>query len=146
MRSSHRSFVVRSCLALLLAAAAGPGRAQHAGHGAAAGPEPARPYTERLRIGDDGAVTFPGPTAVGDWLLKPGSYRLEHAVEGGEHFIAFISSEALPAGAPAVRVRCRLEALKKPAKKTEVYALVSGGGARRVDWIRVQGESVAHLF
>ncbi len=101
--------------------------------------EPVRPYTEKLRIGKDGSVTFPGPTVLGEWVLKPGTYRFEHAVEGTDHFIAFTVSDAPLSEPPSVRVRCRLEGMKKPAKKTEVYAQVNSGGMRQLERIEVQG-------
>ncbi len=147
MKSSWRLVVVNPLLALSLVAASPPARAQHSGHGGpVAAPEFDRPYTEKLKIGEDGAVTFPGPTAVGEWLLKPGRYRFEHAVEGEAHFISFSRSDTPTSAPPEVRVRCQLERMKKPAKKTEVYALVYGAGARKLDRIHVQGESAKHVF
>lgn len=146
MKRYQLSYAISSFVALLVAPASVPVHAQHAGHGGTMSAEPARPYTEKLKIGKDGTVAFAGATVLGEWILKPGTYRFEHAVEGADHFVAFTPSDAPPSEPPSVRVRCRLEGMKKPAKKTEVYAQVNSGGMRQLERIEVQGESVRHVF
>lgn len=145
-----RPTVMATLVVLLSAYTSAPAHAQHGGHGtpAASAPTPARegPYAEKLRIGEDGTVAFSAPTVVGELLFKPGRYRFEHAAEGEEHFVGFSSSDAPSDAPPAARAKCRLERLKKPAKKTEVRALVQGNGWRLVEWIQVRGESVRHAF
>ena len=146
MKRYQLSYAISSFVALLVAPASVPVHAQHAGHGGTMSAEPARPYTEKLKIGKDGTVAFAGPTVLGEWVLKPGTYRFEHAVEGADHFVAFTPSDAPPSEPPSVRVRCRLVPLKKPAKRTEIHALVNSGGSRTIEAIQVRGESVRHVF
>ena len=145
-----RPTVMAALVVLLSAYTSAPAHAQHGGHGtpAASAPAPARegPYAEKLRIGEDGTVAFSAPTVVGELLFEPGRYRFEHTAEGDEHFIGFSSSDSPSDAPPAARAKCRLERLKKPAKRTEVHALVQGNGWRLVEWIQVRGESVKHAF
>lgn len=146
MKSLHRPLVITALLSL---ASAGPGPlvlGQHGGHGAPPVHQaPQGPYTERLRVSKEGDVTFSTLTAAGEWLISPGRYRFEHVVEGDEHFIRFERGDAT-ATQPPVRVRCRLVPLKKPAKRTEIHALVNSGGGRTIEAIQVRGESVKHVF
>lgn len=146
MKSHRWPYAISSFVALLMAPASVPVHAQHAGHGGTMSAEPARPYTEKLRIDKDGAVTFLGPTVLGERLLQPGTYRFEHVVEGEDHFVRFTGGDASLSEPLSVRVRCRLERMKGPAKKTEVYAQVNSAGMRQVEKIQVQGESVRHVF
>ncbi len=145
MKSLHRPLAMTALLSLALAGAGPLVLGQHGGHGAGALPAPQGPYTERLRVGKEGTVTFSSLTAAGEWLISAGRYRFEHIVEGDEHFIRFERGDAT-AVQPPVRVRCRLVPLKKPAKRTEVYTLVNSGGGRTIEAIQVQGESVKHVF
>ena len=147
MKPSHWPYVVSSFLALLVTGAGLSARAQHGGHGGGGpAPVPDRPYTEKLRVGADGSVTFKGAAILGNRLIPPGTYRFEHSVEGSEHFVQFRGIGASPDSPPMARVACRLERLKKPAKKTEVYALVNSAGVRELDRIQIQGEDVKHVF
>ncbi len=76
---------------LVLAWLGGPARAQHSGHTGAT--EPQRMYGEKLQVGADGAFTFSAPTLIGDLLYKAGRYRLDHAVEGEDHFVTLTNVE-----------------------------------------------------
>lgn len=146
MKSHRWPYAISSFVALLMAPASVPVHAQHEGHGGTMSAEPARPYTEKLRIDKDGAVTFPGLTVLGERLLQSGTYRFEHVVEGEDHFVRFTRNDAPPSEPPSVPVRCRLEGMKGPAKKTEVYALVNSAGMRQIERIQVKGERVRHVF
>ena len=145
MKLHQWPYAVFSLLALLVAPASVPVHAQHAGHGGAMSAE-SRPYTEKLRLDKDGAVTFLGPTVLGERILQSGTYRFEHVVEGEDHFVGFTRDDAPPSAPPSARVRCRLERMKGPAKNTEVYALVNSAGMRQLERIQVKGESVRHVF
>ena len=147
MKPLYRSLVITALLSL---ASAGPGPlvlGQHGGHGAPPAPRGpyTGPYTEKLRVSKEGDVTFSTLTAAGEWLISPGKYRFEHVVEGDEHFVRFERGDAT-AVQPPIRVRCRLVPLKKPAKRTEIHALVNSGGSRTIEAIQVRGESVKHVF
>ena len=151
MQPSSKSFGWILTLALFLGYFSLPASSQHSGHTEIAIPE--RPYIEKVRVNDQAEVKFSSDTRVGELSLKRGKYRLKHVVEGEEHFIAFTridqpGKQADPAKAnrEALRARCRLEPLGKPAKQTEFYTTVSVRGDRTVERLQVQGENVKHVF
>jgi hypothetical protein len=151
MQPSSKSFWLILTLALFLGYFNVPAIAQHGGHTEIAMPE--RPYMEKVRVNDQAEVKFSSDTRVGDSLLKRGKYRLKHVVEGEDHFIAFTridqpGKQADSATVPqeALRARCRLEPLGKPAKQTEFYMTVSVRGDRTIERLQVQGENVKHVF
>ena len=151
MQPSNKSFGLILMLALFLGYFNVPASSQHSGHTEIAMPE--RPYIEKVRVNDQGEVKFSSDTRAGDLLLKRGKYRFQHLVEGEDHFIAFTridqpgkQADAATANQEALRVRCRLEPLGKPAKQTEFYTTVTVRGDRTVERLQVQGESVKHVF
>jgi hypothetical protein len=113
----------------------------------AAVPEDALAKGEKsLRVGKKGDVRFDTETLVGDLRLKPGSYQLQHRVDGSDHFVFF--TEVTKAGstvAHAGEVKCRLEGLDHKASTTSVYTREEGT-SRRVTKVLIGGENVAHVF
>ena len=151
MQTIRKLFGVILTLALFLGYFNIPAIAQHSGHTGIAMPE--GPYTEKVRVNDQAEVKFSSDTRVGDLSLKRGKYRLKHVVEGEEHFIAFTridqpgkQADSATANQEALRARCKLEPLSKPAKHTEFYTAVSVRGDRTVERLQVQGENVKHVF
>ena len=151
MRPGSKSFWLILLLNLFLGYFNGLALAQHGGHTETAMPE--KPYIEKLRVNDQGEVKLSGDTRVGDLLLKRGKYQFQHVVEGEDHFIAFKrtdppgkQADLAMANQQALRVRCRLEPLGKPAKQTEFYTTVTVRGERTVERLQVQGENVKHVF
>lgn len=151
MQPSNKSFGFMFTLALFLGYFNVPAIAQHGGHTEVAMPE--RPYIEKVRVNDQAEVKFSSDTRVGELSLKRGKYRLKHVVEGEDHFIAFTridqpgkQADSATANQEALRARCRLEPLGKPAKQTEFYMTVSVRGDRTVERLQVQGENVKHVF
>jgi hypothetical protein len=79
---------------------------------------------------------------VWDVTLKPGTYTIQHRVEGSDHFMRFTG----PAPKLDTKdVHCKAEALKSKADQTAVFASTEGE-AVRVTRIVIKGESVAHVF
>jgi len=151
MRPGNKSFWLILMLTLTVGYFNYPAMAQHGGHTGVAMPE--KPYIEKVRVNDQGEVKFSGDTHVGGLLLKPGKYRFQHVAEGADHFIVFkrtdLPGEQADSDAsdqPALRVRCWLEPLDKPAKRTEFYTNVNVRGDRTVERLQVQGENVRHVF
>lgn len=101
-------------------------------------------HEDMLRVGKKGEVAFSTPTKVGDLTLKPGTYRVQHRVEGEQHFVRF---EALgSSGTPGQgEVQCKLEPLPKKASQTAVYTTKEDSGAR-VTKVEIAGENAAHVF
>lgn len=94
-----------------------------------------------------------GEVGVGELVLPAGRYRVQHQIEGTDHFVLF---EALSrnnlyyrtTGAVAGRpgeVKCRLEPLLKRVEQTAIRTIKEGGNLR-ITRIEIAGENVAHLF
>ena len=103
--------------------------------------------------GKKGQITLRSETEVGDLVLKPGTYRVQHRVEGSDHVIHF---EALTKGNPYYstvagvkghpgEIKCRLEPLSGKVRHTAVYTR-KDGDIYRVTKVEIGGESVAHLL
>ena len=117
--------------------------------------EPHVPGEQALKVGKKGDVEFTVRTAVGDMMLAPGRYQLQHRVDGSDHFVHFteLTKDVPPhskSGGGAVKahlgeLKCRLEPLDKKASATRIYTRLEGDGAR-VTKVVVQGENAAHLF
>jgi hypothetical protein len=102
--------------------------------------------------GKQGFVTLKADTKVGDAVLKPGTYIVEHEMTGKTHVLTFwkmgdpslaqeYSDEAL-VGEP-VSVACKLESLPSRVKHTEV-ATAQDDKLARVVKVEIKGENVAH--
>lgn len=108
---------------------------------------------DQLKVGKSGEVTFSSETKVGDITLEPGRYKLQHRVEGEDHFVHFTEwSTPNPyyptSGGPTAHpgeVKCKLEPLAKKVQSTTVWT-VAENGTRRLTRVEVGGENVAHIF
>ncbi len=144
--------------AMLLLSPAGVARASQHGHPehGTSQHEHAAPVQE-LRVGKSADVAFARDVRVGDVTLKPGRYRLQHRVEGDEHFVRF---EALATAAPSAQktadgvavpagrageVKCQLEPLPDKVEETKLHLLNEEGGQRLLK-VLIRGENVAHVF
>lgn len=117
--------------------------------------EQAAPGEQALKVGKKGDVEFTVRTAMGDMMLEPGRYQLQHRVDGSDHFVHFTEvTKDVPAhsksGGGAVKahpgeVKCRLEPLDEKASTTKIYRRLEGEGARLTKVV-IRGENVAHEF
>ncbi len=112
---------------------------------------------QELKVGKKDDVTFTREVRLGEITLQPGKYRIQHRVEGADHFVHFTSlltttpsahktasGVGIPAG-EAGEVKCRLEPLEKKARETTLQ-LQNEGDSQRVIKILIRGENVAHAF
>ena len=97
-----------------------------------------------LKAGKKGEVTFDAPTKVGESTLKPGTYTVQHRVEGEQHFVRF---EPLGSSANngSGEVQCKVEPQAERVPQTAVYTTSTDGGSR-VTKVVIEGERVAHVF
>ena len=108
-----------------------------------------------VTIGKKGEVHFNVPVKAGGTLLQPGMYQLQHAVEGGEHFITFKEVQ-MPAGyrhgntrvdkEVSARIKCTVEPLERKAGKTVVSLRINSGGEKEVAEVQIAGEAFKHLL
>lgn len=117
-------------------------------------PTVAANHEQALKVGKKGDIALTTETMVGNMMLKPGRYRIQHRVEGEDHFIHFTEvtghdvygthGGGVPKAHPG-EVKCKLEPLPKKAKATTIY-IDSEGGMSRLTKVEIAGENVAHLF
>lgn len=96
-----------------------------------------------MKVGKKSEVNFDTEMKVGDLTLKSGRYRLQHRVDGSDHFIHF---EPLTGGGKShSEVKCRLEPLSSKTRQTAVHSVKEDQGYR-VTKVAIRGENVAHTF
>jgi hypothetical protein len=76
---------------------------------------------EELKVGKKQEIAFRVETIVGDVTLAPGRYRIQHRVDGSDHFVRFTSLDK-SSGEGAPEIKCRLEPLGEKAPKTTIFS------------------------
>ena len=111
-------------------------------------------HHEHLTVGKKGMVRFSSKVRIGDRLLEPGMYHVQHVVEGTDHVFVF-KPVTMPAGyreysmvegAEIVRLKCRVEPVAKAVNNTKVIFGRNTAGERTIEEIQVAGEKVKHIF
>ncbi len=159
MRKNLAAVLLTSATVVLMAVAAVAQMAER-GRPLPPGPKPPSATTQaeqEMKVGKKDDVTFTKEVRVGDVTLARGKYRLQHRVDGSEHFVRF---EALATTIPSAQkstaglavpashaddVKCRLEALSEKVTATTVHLLSEADG-QRITKILVRGENVAHVL
>jgi hypothetical protein len=108
-----------------------------------------------VTIGQKGQIHFNVAVKAGDTVLQPGMYQLQHAVEGGEHFLTF-KEVKMPAGyrhsntpvakEAAARIKCTVVPLEKKAGKTAVSLKTNAAGAKEIADVQIAGEAFKHVL
>jgi hypothetical protein len=106
-------------------------------------------------IGKKGEVHFNVPVKVGDTLLQPGMYQVQHVVEGSDHIIIFNKME-MPAAyrhgntpvakEPAARIKCKIEPVDKKVNNTKITLRTNAAGEKDVAEVQVPGEAFRHVL
>ena len=106
-------------------------------------------------IGKKGTIHFNVPVKAGTTVLEPGMYQLQHAVEGGDHFVTF-KQVGMPAGyrhgntpvakEAAARINCRVEPVEKKIGNTKITLRTNASCEKEVAEVQVAGEAFKHLF
>ncbi len=111
-------------------------------------------HPDHLLVGTKGMVRLSEKVRVGDRLLEPGMYHVQHVVEGTDHVFVF-KPVTMPAGyreysmvegREIVRVKCRVEPLAKSVNNTKITFGRNAAGERTIEEIQVAGEKVKHIF
>jgi hypothetical protein len=110
-----------------------------------------------LKVGKKGEITLTEPTKVGDIVLQPDTYVVQHRVSSGNHFVRFVELKQVEYTQTteipytyteqdkAGEMKCRVEPATAPIKETEVYT-TSEGGTLRITKVAIKGEDVVHVF
>jgi hypothetical protein len=139
MSTINRPIPTSAMLILLLGILSLPALAQH---------------EDMVRIGKKGVIPFDTPVRVGDTLLKPGSYQIQHVMEGQDHVIVFKKMlDPSPGYGPATasekettRMKCRVEPLGEKAKYGLIRFGKNAAGEKTVEEVQILGENVKHVF
>jgi hypothetical protein len=113
-------------------------------------------HEHSLKVGKKGEITLTQPTKVGDTVLPPNTYVVQHRTSGDNHFVRFVElkqvedsngeqkftyTEADNAG----EIKCRMEPSGATAKETTV-SIVAEVGGDRITSVTIKGENVVHDF
>jgi hypothetical protein len=131
---------VGACLLWRLTVVAGPQQKQHA-----------------IKVGKKGEITLTQPTEVGEVVLQPDTYVVQHRVAGRDHFVRFVELKPVDAHPTteipytyteqdkAGELKCRVEPATGTIKDTRVYT-IDEGGTPRITMVAIRGEDVFHVF
>ena len=112
-----------------------------------------------IKVGKKGEITLPQAMKVGDRVLEPGTYLVQHRVSHGDHFVRFKEFKQVEYWAwtdPGVNdtytveenageIKCRVEPEKEHIKDTTVFVVVENG-TQRITKVAIRGENVLHVF
>jgi hypothetical protein len=108
--------------------------------------------TNASMVGKAGKLHLGSSVMVGNTLLKPGMYQVQHATEGENHMIIFriirmgyknnMGNETL--GEEVARVKCRPEPVGQRWKDTKLHLERNNSGQRVVTEVQIAGEDVLH--
>ena len=109
----------------------------------------------KLTTSSKGEVHFNKPVKVGNTVLNPGMYEVQHVVEGTDHAIAFKQIQ-MPAGyrhsnitvaqEPAARVTCDFQPVANKVRNTKVTLRTNAAGEKEIAELQIVGEPFKHLF
>lgn len=143
MRTGKLTLATLGCLLLWTAmAAAAPPQKEHA-----------------LQVGKKGEITLTKQTKVGNVVLQPDTYVVQHRVSHGDHFVRFAELKQVQSNPGSCEsppdtyteqdnvgeVKCRVEPAAGPIRETTVYT-VTDGGVPRITKVAIKGEDVIHVF
>ena len=110
-----------------------------------------------LKVGKKGEITLTQPTKIGDILLQPDTYVVQHRMSGNDHFVRFVELKQVEAHPTtelnytyteqdkAGEIKCQVEHATSPSKETTVYT-VTEGGVTRITKVAIKGEDVLHVI
>jgi hypothetical protein len=112
---------------------------------------------QALKVGKKGEITLTQQTKVGDIVLQPDTYVVQHRVSGDHHFVRFVELKQVEAQPTtelpytyteqdkAGELKCRVESAPGSIKQTTVYT-INQGGVPRITKVAIKGENVLHVF
>jgi hypothetical protein len=102
------------------------------------------------RTGKKGEITLVQPAKVGNRVLPPGTYIVQHRTSGEKHFVRFIGLKRdsiyyFWTRSQAGDFACRVEQAPQVAAETS-FSTVNNDGAMRITEITIKGESAVYRF
>lgn len=139
-----RGLLLTSLSCLLLSVAAIAAASNHKEHG--------------IKVGKRGEIALAQATKVGNRILEPGTYVVQHRESHGDHFVRFLelklldysmadtgSNDTYTAEDNVGEIKCRVEPETERIKQTTVY-MVTEDGTKRITKVAIRGEDVVHVF
>ena len=111
-------------------------------------------HQDHLTVGKKGMVRLSSKVRVGDRLLDPGMYHVQHVIEGSDHVFVF-KPVTMPAGykeysmvegREILRLKCTVQPVAKSVSNTKITFGRNAAGERTIEEIQVAGEKVKHTF
>ena len=109
-------------------------------------------------MGKRGEITLAEAMKVGDRVLEPGTYVVQHRVSHGDHFVRFLElkqedysmthtgmNDTYTREDNAGEMKCRVEPATERIKQTTAYT-VTENGTKRITKVAIRGEDVVHVF
>lgn len=110
--------------------------------------------TNASMAGKVGKLHIGSRVMVGNRLLEPGMYQVQHVIEGEAHLIIFriirmgyrdnMGNEQL--GEEVARLKCRIEPVGQRWKHTKLHLERNSSNQRVVRAVQIAGEAVLHTF
>lgn len=107
-----------------------------------------------ISVGKKGKFHIDSPLRVGDKLLKPGMYQVQHQEENNEHFIIFRKVEMgyrenmgnQKIGGEVIRVKCLVELVNAQNKNAKILARQNAANEREFIEVWFKGEKIKHIL
>ena len=111
-------------------------------------------HQEHLIVGKKGMIRLSSKVRLGDYLLKPGMYHVQHVVQGTDHVFVFkpvtmpggYREYSMVEGKELFRLKCRVEPITKSVNNTKITLGRNASGERVIEAVQVAGEKVRHIF
>jgi hypothetical protein len=110
-----------------------------------------------LKVGKKGEITLTQQTKVGDTVLQPDTYVVQHRTSGGDHFVRFVELKQVESQ-PSTElpytyteqdkvgeIKCNPQPATGPINETTVYTVIENG-MQRITKVEIKGEDVVHVL
>ncbi|MEW6127492.1 MAG: hypothetical protein AB1757_10695 [Acidobacteriota bacterium] len=110
--------------------------------------------TKETSTGKKGVFHLTEKTFVGDVVLKPGMYQVQHVEQGSEHVLVFNEMEMsagyrmgnTPVGKEVARQTCKVEPVNKAVSNTKLTLRTNAANMKSIGEIQIAGERVKHIL
>lgn len=98
------------------------------------------------KIADHQTITFNSPMLLGTNQLPAGTYKVDHQMQGDDHYMIFRQTDVSKSKAVEVKVKCNLVPLTAKAKHTERRFVSNAKNQSVLTEITFQGDEAKHVF
>lgn len=98
------------------------------------------------KIADHQIITFNQPMVLGTTQLPAGTYKVDHQMQGEDHYMLFTQTDVPKNKAAEVKVKCNLVPLTDKAKRTERRYVQNAKNQNVLTEITFEGDFAKHVF